>query len=910
MATNPNLRVRISADLADIKQGLAVLRGDLNKLKSDAARSGPNTSGWVTGLKSARQQLVGFVAAYASLRSLGALAKVSDEAAGISGRLRLATKNQDEFNAAQDETFDIAQRTQASWNETVALYSKVSQAAQQVGLDQKKQLELTEAVSMALAISGSTGEEAAGVMRQFGQALGSSRVQAEEFNSINEGGARIVQSLASHLGIARGQVKAYVNDGKVSNRDLAQALLKDQATLQAEYAKMPKTIGGAFAQIRNSFVRFVSDQNEATGSSQAFVQLLQGIARDLPAFFEPILQLMGQVAKQLKSTEQAAGSLGEKTSWLATAGEFLANVFRVLAVAGVVVKNVVEVITVAVTSLATAAFNAAGGLADSLGGAFKNIANSWQALKDGGPLAAMKTYAAGVGGIMDNLTSRRREMAAGFQAAGAMMRADVKDLTSGVSALFTEIEATTARVRGKPTEGGPEGGAAGAGGDKSGKAVAASNALLRDSVTRALAELDRLYAGNDVGLQDYFATRTKLQQQSIDLEIEQARLELAATKDKGQRQKLEEQIVKLQRDRADVATVAAVEQKKAEESLARSLGEVKIRLMELDGRTGSVERAKLEAEYQELFKRLEVESDEAGKAMLRNLIERLVDKAKAEELKAAADKITSALQAKETNVSAQVAGGMLGYSEGERQVAAARAKAITDLQALRVAADAALADMKEGTPEHAAVLAGIDAIDVQIANVTASQQVFKQKMEDIAVSSFGDFLADLTTGAKNFKEAFADMVKSFVAGVARMIAQELALRAIKSLMGAWGGDGTGAAASVAKQHTGGRAGQSFMRARVSPLLFGQAPRYHSGGIAGLKPDEVPAILQTGERVLSRRQTAMYEATLAAGSSAGRVTTPIVAIGDDAVANALAGSAGEDVVLTHVRNNWGGLARGG
>jgi len=902
MATNPNLRVRISADLADIKQGLAVLRGDLRKLKDDAARSGPNTSSWVAGLKSARAQLVGFVAAYASLRTLGSLAKVSDEAAGITGRLRLATKSQDEFNAAQDETFDIAQRTQASWKETVALYNKVSQSADQVGLSQKKQLELTEAVSMALAISGSTGEESAGVMRQFGQALGSARVQAEEFNSINEGGQRIVQALAKHLGIASGQVKAYVNAGKVSNRDLAQALLKDQADLRAEYEKMPKTIGGAFAQIRNSFVRFVGDQNEATGSAQAFVSILRDIATDLPQFFKPILVLMQQVANNLRDTESAADSLGKKTSWLAGAGEFLANVFRVLAAAGIVVKNVVEIITVVLAALGTTGFKVAEGLVKYLGGAFRNIANTWQTLKDEGPVAAVKAYAAGVGGIMDDLTAQRQSMVAGFQAASDMIRSDAKDLARGVTGLFAQIDATTARVRGKASETGGDG-SGGGGGGGAGKAVAASNALMRDSVTRALAELDRLYAENEIGMREYFATRLELQQQSIDLQIAQAQAELAATKDAGKRQKLEEQITILQRDRADIATKGAQEQKKAEEDLAKSLGDVQLKLMELDGRTGAAERAKLETEYQDLFKRLDASSDATGRKMVENLIDRLVAKAKADELKQAGENIANALQGKEASIGAQVAGGMLGYSEGERQVAAARAKAITDLQALRVAAQASLADMKEGTPEHAAVLAGIEAIDVQIGTITASQQVFKQKMEDIAVSSFGDFLADLTTGAKSFKDAFADMVKSFVAGVARMIAQELALRAIKSMFGT-----SGAAAGVA--HTGGVAGRIAVKRTVSPLLFGHAPRYHSGGIAGLKPDEVPAILQTGERVLSRRQTAMYDATVAAGAKSGRVTTPIVAIGDDAVANALAGAAGEDVVMTHVRNNWEGLSRGG
>ena len=43
------------------------------------------------------------------------------------------------------------------------------------------------------------------------------------------------------------------------------------------------------------------------------------------------------------------------------------------------------------------------------------------------------------------------------------------------------------------------------------------------------------------------------------------------------------------------------------------------------------------------------------------------------------------------------------------------------------------------------------------------------------------------------------------------------------------------------------------------MAFAGAPRMHSGGFAGLRPDEVPAILQKGERVLSRRETAGYGA---------------------------------------------------
>jgi len=49
---------------------------------------------------------------------------------------------------------------------------------------------------------------------------------------------------------------------------------------------------------------------------------------------------------------------------------------------------------------------------------------------------------------------------------------------------------------------------------------------------------------------------------------------------------------------------------------------------------------------------------------------------------------------------------------------------------------------------------------------------------------------------------------------------------------------------------------------VPALAFAGAPRMHARGWAGLKPDEVPAILQRGERVLSRREAAGYGQTSA------------------------------------------------
>ena len=81
------------------------------------------------------------------------------------------------------------------------------------------------------------------------------------------------------------------------------------------------------------------------------------------------------------------------------------------------------------------------------------------------------------------------------------------------------------------------------------------------------------------------------------------------------------------------------------------------------------------------------------------------------------------------------------------------------------------------------------------------------------------------------------------------------------LSGALGGVG-GIFAPVL--HAGGMVGGATSGRMIPALAFVGAPRMHSGGWAGLRPDEVPAILQRGERVLSRRELAAQGGVPAGG----------------------------------------------
>jgi hypothetical protein len=136
-----------------------------------------------------------------------------------------------------------------------------------------------------------------------------------------------------------------------------------------------------------------------------------------------------------------------------------------------------------------------------------------------------------------------------------------------------------------------------------------------------------------------------------------------------------------------------------------------------------------------------------------------------------------------------------------------------------------------------------------------------------AESAFRQFV---TTGKFDFKS----LVSSILADLATLAFKNAVLGPLASaLSGVFGGGifGGGAAAAANPMlnasiwHTGGMVGAGAPMRAVPVTAFADAPRMHSGGWAGLRPDEVPAILQRGERVLNRREAAGYGRGASAGT---------------------------------------------
>lgn len=170
------------------------------------------------------------------------------------------------------------------------------------------------------------------------------------------------------------------------------------------------------------------------------------------------------------------------------------------------------------------------------------------------------------------------------------------------------------------------------------------------------------------------------------------------------------------------------------------------------------------------------------------------------------------------------------------------------------------------------------------------------KLVDSGLNAAYDSLVEVTKGTKSWGDAFKTVGAAILQTLAQILREIAIAMARKMILTALG---------VPVAHSGMVVGQGSNRTRaVSPGWFMGAPRYHAGGIVGLRPDEYPAILQKNEEVLSRSDPRnVLNGGLSGGNASQAKAQRFVLVDDRSrVAEAMAGSEGEEVTMVHLRKN--------
>ncbi|ELB8710460.1 phage tail tape measure protein [Salmonella enterica] len=232
-------------------------------------------------LNSAKSSAMGLAGAFAGAYATGHLISLADEWSSVNARLKQASQSTDDFNQSQRALMDISQRTGTAFSDNANLFARSAASMREFGYSSEEVLNVTEAISTGLKLSGASTAEASSVITQFSQALAQGGLRGEEFNSVNENGDRVIRALASGMGVARKDLKAMADAGQLTADKVVPALISQIGSLREEYNAMPQTVSAATTKIENAFMAWVGGANEASGVSRTLTGALNGIADNI-----------------------------------------------------------------------------------------------------------------------------------------------------------------------------------------------------------------------------------------------------------------------------------------------------------------------------------------------------------------------------------------------------------------------------------------------------------------------------------------------------------------------------------------------------------------------------------------------------------------------------------------------------
>lgn len=205
----------------------------------------------------------------------------SDEYSGILARMKLITKSQQEAVDLNDQIYYSALRARGSYSGMADSVSKIGLTAKEAFPDPKEIVPFVEGIQKLFIVGGTGIQQQADAMLQLTQALGSGKLQGDEFRSIAEAAPMIEQMVAKYMGVSQGALKELSSKGAITAEIIKNAILGNLDEINEKFLSMPMTWGQIWQNLgTQSYRAFVPvwEQINALANSPAIQAFVNGIA--------------------------------------------------------------------------------------------------------------------------------------------------------------------------------------------------------------------------------------------------------------------------------------------------------------------------------------------------------------------------------------------------------------------------------------------------------------------------------------------------------------------------------------------------------------------------------------------------------------------------------------------------------
>ncbi|HBR5678777.1 TPA: tape measure protein [Klebsiella pneumoniae] len=264
------------------------------------------------------------IAAAFTIDAAKKLIAIGDEMVTLQARIARLSPSIDAAKETLASLSAIAAQTGNSLSETERLWESLTTALKETGATNSQILGLTSTLQKIGTIGGSSTEEMANALRQFGQSIFGGIVRAEEFNSILEQMPELARQIAAGLGVSIGDLRKRMLEGKLTAQDALNAIQRQSQSVNEEFDKMPVSIDRAKNSLDVAFKNAINDLNQAIGLTTTLAGLMQSVADNLN-YYNNNVGDSSRMPKLIKLQQDLNDELKDGQRWYETDSVFQAR---------------------------------------------------------------------------------------------------------------------------------------------------------------------------------------------------------------------------------------------------------------------------------------------------------------------------------------------------------------------------------------------------------------------------------------------------------------------------------------------------------------------------------------------------------------------------------------------------------
>lgn len=267
----------------------------------------------------------------------GKLMEASDAYSGMQARLQMVSGSAERTAQMNDMIFQSALRARGSYDGMLDSVSKIAMTAKEAFPDARTVVPFVEEIQKLFAIGGTGVQQQKDAMLQLTQALGSGKLQGDEFRSIAEAAPLIEQMVAKEMGVTQGQLKKLSSQGAITADVLRDAILHNAKEINAQFESMPMTWGAMMQNMGSIAERAMVPVYTAVqriANSSALQAVFNGLASAITifgsvagAYLNYIVSWWGELIDGVRILY--SWSVGLRTAFLEVFGPTLFGLFEV-----------------------------------------------------------------------------------------------------------------------------------------------------------------------------------------------------------------------------------------------------------------------------------------------------------------------------------------------------------------------------------------------------------------------------------------------------------------------------------------------------------------------------------------------------------------------------------------------------